>query len=509
MLEKLGITALNDMQRQAGDAILHSSQDVVVLSPTGTGKTLAYLLPLVQLVDAQQDIPQALVIVPGRELAMQSDRVLRSMGCGLRSAACYGGRTAMDEHRRLRELKPQIIFGTPGRLNDHLDKGNISPFGIRYLVIDEFDKCLEMGFHDEMARLLKKLPGVRRHILLSATDGAIDHGPLTIDHSWKRINFLHKNSPSSTVRSALPLGSSKNGQCSMVNVQCSTVSERVKAYVVKSPVKDKLTTLRQLLCSFGCEQSVVFLGFRDAVERVGDYLRREGFAVSVFHGGMEQKQREDALYKFSNGSANVFVSTDLGSRGLDIPDVQNIIHYHLPLHEQELVHRVGRTARWDKQGRTFFIVGPEEQLPEFVIDHLPLTIHHSPLTIDHSPLTIDHSPLTIDHSPFLDEPSGRAERTVDDRAANGQWSMVNVQCPPTPPMATLYIGKGKKDKISKGDIVGFLCKKGGLQPSEIGRIDVMERYAYVAVSRQCFAQVLLLTQGEKIKGLKTVIEPVK
>lgn len=213
MLEKLGITALNDMQRQAGDAILHSSQDVVVLSPTGTGKTLAYLLPLVQLVNAQQDIPQALVIVPGRELAMQSDRVLRSMGCGLRSAACYGGRTAMDEHRRLRELKPQIIFGTPGRLNDHLDKGNISPFGIRYLVIDEFDKCLEMGFHDEMARLLKKLPGVRRHILLSATDGAIDHGPLTIDHSWKRINFLHKNSPSSTVRSALPLGSSKNGQC--------------------------------------------------------------------------------------------------------------------------------------------------------------------------------------------------------------------------------------------------------------------------------------------------------
>ena len=491
MLEKLGITALNDMQREAGDAILRGKQDVVVLSPTGTGKTLAYLLPLVELVDARQDVPQALVIVPGRELAMQSDRVLKDLGSGLRSAACYGGRTAMEEHRRLKEVKPQIIFGTPGRLNDHLDKGNISPYAVRYLVIDEFDKCLEMGFHDEMARLLKKLPGVRRHILLSATEGAIDHGPLTIDHSWKRINFLHKNSPSST------------------DGQCSTVNDRVTAYMVKSPVKDKLATLRQLLCSFGDQQTVVFLGFRDAVERVGDYLRREGFAASVFHGGMEQKQREDALYKFSNGSANVFVSTDLGSRGLDIPDIQNIVHYHLPLHEQELVHRVGRTARWDKQGRTFFIVGPEEQLPEFVIDH-------SPLTIDHSPLTIDHSPLTIDHSPFLDEPSGRAEWTVDDRAANGQcsmvngqWSMVNVQCPPTPKMATIYIGKGKKDKISKGDIVGFLCKKGGLQPSEIGRIDVMDRYAYVAVSRPRFEQVLRLTKGEKIKGIKTVIEPVK
>ena len=437
MLEKLGITALNDMQRQAGDAILHSSQDVVVLSPTGTGKTLAYLLPLVQLVNAQQDIPQALVIVPGRELAMQSDRVLRSMGCGLRSAACYGGRTAMDEHRRLRELKPQIIFGTPGRLNDHLDKGNISPFGIRYLVIDEFDKCLEMGFHDEMARLLKKLPGVRRHILLSATDADAIPDFVSMGRT-QRIDYLSDE---------------------------EQVNDRVTAYVVKSPVKDKLATLRQLLCSFGDQQTVVFLGFRDAVERVGDYLRREGFAASVFHGGMEQKQREDALYKFSNGSANVFVSTDLGSRGLDIPDIQNIVHYHLPLHEQELVHRVGRTARWDKQGRTFFIVGPEEQLPEFVDCD----------TEEYSLPSLPREGLGVS----------------------------------LPQMATIYIGKGKKDKISKGDIVGFLCKKGGLQPSEIGRIDVMERYAYVAVSRQCFAQVLRLTQGEKIKGLKTVIEPVK
>ena len=437
MLEKLGITALNDMQREAGDAILRGKQDVVVLSPTGTGKTLAYLLPLVELVDARQDVPQALVIVPGRELAMQSDRVLKDLGSGLRSAACYGGRTAMEEHRRLKEVKPQIIFGTPGRMNDHLDKGNISPYAVRYLVIDEFDKCLEMGFHDEMARLLKKLPGVRRHILLSATDADAIPDFVSMGRT-QRIDYLSDE---------------------------EQVNDRVTAYVVKSPVKDKLATLRQLLCSFGDQQTVVFLGFRDAVERVGDYLRREGFAASVFHGGMEQKQREDALYKFSNGSANVFVSTDLGSRGLDIPDIQNIVHYHLPLHEQELVHRVGRTARWDKQGRTFFIVGPEEQLPEFVDCD----------TEEYSLPSLPREGLGVS----------------------------------LPQMATIYIGKGKKDKISKGDIVGFLCKKGGLQPSEIGRIDVMDRYAYVAVSRPRFEQVLRLTKGEKIKGIKTVIEPVK
>lgn len=435
MLEKLGITELNEMQQEAGDAILRGKQDVVVLSPTGSGKTLAYLLPLVQLLDARQDDVQALVIVPGRELALQSDRVLKDMGSGLRSAACYGGRTAMEEHRKLKDVRPQIIFGTPGRLNDHLDKGNISPYGVRYLVIDEFDKCLEMGFHDEMARLLKKLPGVRRRFLLSATDTEQIPDFVQMGRT-QRLDYLMEE---------------------------EQVPDRVVLYEVKSPVKDKLETLRSLLCELGDQQSIVFLNYRDAVERVDDYLCRQGFATSAFHGGMEQKQREDALYKFSNGSANIFVSTDLASRGLDIPDIQNIIHYHLPQNEQELVHRVGRTARWDKEGRAFFIVGPEETMPEF----------------------IDGDVETYD----ISRPS--------------------VLVPPSPKNATLYIGKGKKDKISKGDIAGFLCKKGGLEPGEIGRIDVMDRYAYAAVSRSKLQQVLRQTKGEKIKGIKTVIEPVK
>ena len=437
MLEKLGIAELNEMQREAGDAILRGKQDVVVLSPTGSGKTLAYLLPLVQLTDAQSDQVQALVIVPGRELALQSDRVLRDMGSGLRSAACYGGRTAMEEHRKLKELRPQIVFGTPGRLNDHLDKGNISAYGVRFLVIDEFDKCLEMGFHDEMARLLKKLPGIRRRILLSATDAEQIPDFVQMGRVQK-LDYLMEE---------------------------EQVPERVTLYEVKSPVKDKLETLKALLCSFGDQQSIVFLNYRESVERVDDYLRRQGFATSAFHGGMEQKQREDALYKFSNGSANVLVSTDLASRGLDIPDIQNIVHYHLPLNEQELVHRVGRTARWDKQGRAFFIVGPEEQMPSFVEGTIEQTNLHTP------PSTLHEIPV--------------------------------------PRMATIYIGKGKKDKISKGDIVGFMCKKGGLEPAEIGRVDVTDRYAYAAVSRPKLQQVLRLTKGEKIKGIKTVIEPVK
>lgn len=434
ILTKLHINELNDMQNDAFDAILHTDNDVIILSPTGSGKTLAYLLPVSQLADALSDNVQVLVIVPGRELALQSDTVLKNMGSGLRSCGCYGGRPAMEEHKTLKQVKPQVIFGTPGRLNDHIDKENISPYGVRYVVIDEFDKCLEMGFHDEMARLMKKLPGVRRRILLSATDAEQIPNFVRLARAEK-LDYL---------------------------IEEEQVTERIRLYEVNSPSKDKLDTLNQLLRSFGDSSSIVFLNYRDSVERTADYLRRSGFSASHFHGGMEQKLREDALYKFSNGSSNIFVSTDLASRGLDIPDIDNIVHYHLPQSEDGYIHRVGRTARWESEGRAFFLLGPDEYIPEFVEGDVE----------------------TFD---------------IPD----------NLPQPAQPKMATIYIGKGKKDKISKGDIVGYLCKKGGLEPNEIGRIDVKDRYTYAAVMRQKVSQVLKMTRGEKIKGIKTIVEIVK
>ena len=437
VLEKLGIDSLNAMQQESQECILRGRNDVVVLSPTGTGKTLAYLLPLVQMLDTQSDEVQALVVVPGRELAMQSDQVLKSMGAGVRSQACYGGRTAMDEHRVLKQNRPHIIFGTPGRLNDHLDKGNIDFQHIKYLVIDEFDKCLEMGFMNEMSRLLGKLSNLQRRFLLSATDA--EQIPQFVEmRRTDRLDYLIEEEP---------------------------LNDRVEVYRVDSPEKDKLETLAKLLISLGETQSIVFLNYRDSVVRTDEFLRKRGFVTSAFHGGLEQRQREDALYKFSNGSSTVLVSTDLASRGLDIPHIENIIHYHLPATEDALVHRVGRTARWDQMGKTFFIVGPEEHMPEFV------------------EVNIEEYSL----SSLFREGAGVS----------------------LPRMATLYIGKGKKDKISKGDIMGYLCKKGGLEPSEVGRIDVNDRYAYAAVSRDKVQQVLRLTRGEKIKGIRTVVEQVR
>lgn len=433
ILNKLGITELTPMQEEAGDAILRSSKDVVILSPTGSGKTLAYLLPLVQLMDGESNNVQAVVVTPGRELALQSSKVLREMGSGIRSSACYGGRMAMEEHRTLRQVEPQVVFGTPGRLNDHLQKGNILADDIKYLVIDEFDKCLEMGFMQEMQLLIKLLPNLKRRILLSATE------------SEKIPSFVNM------------------GRTERIDyrIDDEQVNERVKMWTVRSEQKDKLETLSKLLRHLGDEQSIVFLNHRSAVERTADYLKKEGFGISSFHGGMEQKQREDALFRFSNGSANIFVSTDLASRGLDIPDIANIIHYHLPESEDGYIHRVGRTARWDKEGRAFFILGPEEEMPEYV------------------------------------------ETDVFDYELPE-----NLPQPARPKMTTIYIGKGKKDKISRGDILGFLCKKGGLSGNEIGKIDVRERYVYVAVDYKKVSQLLKKVSGEKIKGLKTLIEIV-
>lgn len=425
ILNRLGIDVLNAMQQDAMQAY-RKSDSIVLLSPTGSGKTLAYLLPLLESLDEKVSC-QALVIVPSRELAMQTSEVVRMSGTPLKALALYGGRPTMEEHRTIRGLLPQIIVGTPGRLLDHLSKGNIDTRSLHVLVIDEFDKCLELGFRDEMTQIFSHLSAVSKRVLLSATDN-----PEITDFlpSYVRLDYLDETAQ----------------------------TERIDQWCVKSPVKDKLETLRALLLSRGTETSLVFTGFRESVERVSKFLSDEGFYVSALHGGMEQRDRERALFRFVGGAANVLVSTDLASRGLDIPELDNVIHYHLPLNEQAFVHRNGRTARWDKTGQSFLLLGPEETIPNYVMDVKPYSLSES------------HArPLP----PF--------------------WEL-------------LYIGKGKRDKLSRGDIAGFLMKVGGLGKDEVGRIDVRDHQSYVAVRRDLVDETLARLRGQKIKGMKTIIE---
>ncbi len=430
-LSKIGISQLSDMQLAVHDAFRDSRADIVLLAPTGSGKTLAYLVPLMQAVDDRSEQVQAVAIVPSRELARQTEEVARSLKTSVRVMACYGGRPAMDEHRRMSAFHPHIIVATPGRLNDHLEKRNFEVDKVRTLVIDEFDKCLEFGFHDEMEKAVGLLPLVSRRILLSATDA--EQIPRFVDmRGALRLDYLEPE-------------------------------ERIAFSVVRSPEKDKLYTLLDLLCVLGEAQSIVFLNYRDAVERVYQFLRQQGVACEMFHGGMEQELRERAVYKFGNGTSNVLVSTDLGSRGLDLPDTDCIIHYHLPLDEDAYIHRNGRTARWQAQGRAFMILNEEESVP----DYIPLSAQPE------------------FHIPKKLPPVSR------------------------PRMATVYIGKGRKDKLSKMDILGFLCKVGGLAGSEVGRIDVRDHCAYAAVLRTCLPDLLRRLEGQKIKGVRTLFREAR
>ena len=432
-LVHLKISSLNPMQESAIES-WREGKDLILLSPTGSGKTLAYLLPLLETLKPEEKGVQAVVLVPSRELALQIDQVFKSMNTPYKVMSCYGGRPAMEEHRTMKGINPSVIIGTPGRMNDHLSKQNFEAADVQTLIIDEFDKCLEFGFQEEMASVIGQLPRLKRRYLLSATD-AEEIPRFTGLNQTLKLNFLSEEEP---------------------------ISQRIHIYKVMSPIKDKLETLYQLLCTLGSKSTLVFCNHRESVERVGKYLQSQKYPCGVFHGGMEQDDRERALYKFRNGSCHVLISTDLAARGLDIPEIENIVHYHMPIQEDGYIHRNGRTARWEAEGNSYIILHPEEQLPAY----------------------IQETPDTFNLPEVIPSPS-------------------------QPDFVTIYIGKGKKDKINKIDIVGFLAKKGNLKKEEIGRIDVKDHYAFVAVSRKKIKEVLKNIRNEKIKGVKTIIEEAK
>lgn len=437
ILHNLGISALSDMQKQA-IALIEHNPNVVLLAPTGTGKTLAFLLPLIKQIDTAKTDVQALILSPTRELAMQTGDVLTKMKTPVRHLCVYGGRPTMDEHRRMKTVMPHIVIGTPGRLLDHLQKGNLTTEGIHMVVVDEFDKMFEMKFLGEVEQIFNMLRSVERCVLVSATD---------MEAIPTFVGFRHL-APATLNWLAPHLAA----------------AEGIRHFLVHSPQKDKLQTLDALLRCCQADQSspqaIVFVNHRESAERIYAFLRANGHSVIAFHGGLEQKDRERALALFSSGSICTLVSTDLAARGLDVPTLQNVIHYHLPLSPEAYIHRCGRTGRWQRGGRSFLLLGPDEQ------------------------------PLQISGIEFE------------------EYSLHNaLPAPARPQWTTLYIGRGKKDKLSKGDVVGFLCKAGGISAQQIGSISLQPHCTYAAIRRSVAKHLLRQIAGQKIKKMNTIIEP--
>lgn len=425
--QNLQIQDMNQMQKSAYKAT-EDGKDLILLSPTGSGKTLAFLFPILRNLKPNVSGIQAIVLVPSRELAVQIEQVFKSMGTDYKVSVCYGGHDKKIEVNNLRE-SPALLIGTPGRIAYHLNNDNFDATTIKTLVLDEFDKSLEFGFHEDMSLIISEMPLLSQRILTSAT--AMDDIPtFTGVKNEQKVDFL--------------------------KVLESKPDLQYKKVITTS--EEKLDTLFQLLCKIGNKRTLIFCNHRDAVDRISELLKEKGISRETFHGGMEQDERERALLKFRNDSSRILITTDLASRGLDIAEVESIVHYQLPPKEDAFIHRNGRTARMNAKGSVYLIMTEDENF-QFIKKNTP------------------EEKLTQDY-----------------------------KMPSRTPFSTIYISAGKKDKVNKVDIVGFLIKKGELEKDDIGLIEVKDTTSYVAVSRQKVVALLKKLENQRLKNKKMKIE---
>ena len=421
ILTKLNIHRLNPMQQEA-IAVIETTANTILLSPTGTGKTLGFALPLLKSLTSDCNDIQALILVPTRELAIQIEQVIRTMGSGFKVNAVYGGRPISKDKIEIKH-NPAILIGTPGRILDHFNSDRFSKESIKTLILDEFDKSLEQGFEDQMKSIINQLPAISKRILTSATQGVSIPGFVKLDKPTT-INYLNQNTP---------------------------LTLAIKTVI--SPDKNKLKTLLSLLEHIGNEPGIIFCNFRDSINAVSEFLELHTISHTCFSGGMEQKERERALIKFRNGSSQVLLATDLAARGIDIPEVKFIIHYELPIHQEEFIHRNGRTARVNAKGTAYVLKWKDQLVPEFILNVKGIDISEK-----------------APHKPQY-------------------WK-------------TLFISGGRKDKISKGDIAGLFFKQGKLNKHELGAIELKQDCAFVAVPLSLADDLVLHLNNTRLKKKK-------
>ena len=426
-LRNLSIASFNEMQKAFIEKASFN-QNLLLLSPTGSGKTLAFLIPLVNKLNAAATGVQAMIVTPSRELALQIEQVFRSMKTSYKVSVCYGGHPMKIEQNSLREA-PAVVIGTPGRLGEHLIKQSFDPRSISMVVLDEFDKSLQLGFQEQLGILFKRLTAKPQYLLTSAT-------PLDV---WPE--FVPFKKPET------------------INFLIGATESKLQLKVVHTASADKVETLMRLVAGFNQEVCLVFCNHREAVERISALLTRHHFEHGLLHGAMDQIDREKNLIRFRGGAHNVLIATDLASRGLDIPEIKHIVHYQLPPQQESFIHRNGRTARMHANGQAYFLLADDETLPTYM------------------------------------------DKSIEELTVSSKLKL------PLPPLYTcLYISAGKKDKISKGDIVGLLTKKGELKSEEIGLITTLDYSSYVAVKRSSVNNVLANIKNERLKKIKVKIE---
>lgn len=415
--ERLHIESLTPLQNKLAD-LPSSVAAVEAIAPTGSGKTLAFALAMLKRVKGGTGHVESLVISPTRELTLQIAKVLNQLAPKLRITAVYGGHSVVDETRSLEAAVPDVVVGTPGRILDHISRGRLDLFRVKILVADEYDKSLELGFQDEMRRIVRKIRRPQQIILTSATkqDDLPDwlgvEEPLILDFSENKAE-----------------------------------QPQIKEFAVKSEDPDKLQILKFLLLRLPQERTIVFVNHRESAERVYDFIHKAGFPAVLYHGALQQQDRETAVDLFTNGTTPIMIATDLAARGLDIPQVRSVVHYHLPATAETKTHRNGRAARMGAEGEAYYLLGPKEMVEA-------------------------------------------------DDFVGGEPQFWNK------PYATLYFHSGKREKLSKGDILGALTGPGGLTANAVGLISLHDHHALAAVAASEAKRVLAALNSSKIKNKK-------
>jgi len=431
-LLQLHYTTMTPIQESAIPPLLEG-KDIIAQAKTGSGKTAAFGIPVIQKIDTQKHHPQALVLCPTRELADQVAKELRRIARyknNLKILTLCGG-TPMRPQIASLEQGAHILIGTPGRIQDHLSRETIPLRDIHLLVLDEADRMLDMGFYDAIKKIISNLPKKRQTMLFSATF------PTNIKKLSKEILLKPE----------------------MIKVDTTHNDLLIRELGLETAANSKKDTLLKILKSYKPDTVIIFCNTKAEVVSLSEFLREKHFSALDLQGDLDQRERNESLLKFANGSIRILVATDVASRGLDVKDVSMVINYDLP-HDPELyTHRIGRTARAGAEGIAVSLYSPGQKpkLTEMAqkIELLP------------------SESLTADRSFILQSDK-----------------------------ATLCIDGGKKNKLRPGDILGALSKEIGIAGEQIGKIDIFDHQSYVAIDKKSIRQAYEgLTKG-KIKGRK-------
>ncbi|QUG43821.1 DEAD/DEAH box helicase [Psychrobacillus sp. INOP01] len=453
-IEQLGYTEPTEVQQKVIPVVLEK-QDVLVKSKTGSGKTASFATPLCELVDWEENKPQALVLTPTRELAVQVQEDITNIGRykRIKGLALYGKSPFARQKLALKQ-KTHIIVGTPGRVLDHIEKGTLDVSKMEYLVIDEADEMLNMGFLEQVESIIKLLPKARTTMLFSAT----------LSDQIKKLSTKYMK------------------QAVSIEIDASEENapdiEHVKYVVVEEL---KLSLLEKLTIVENPDSCIIFCRTKERVEQLVDVLDEKGYTADKIHGGMMQEDRFEVMDDFRKGEFRYLIATDVAARGIDIDDITHVIHYDVPLEQESYVHRTGRTGRAGRSGKSIMLATPFEdkfvrEIESFIGFEIPTASEPTKEEIVKGRAAFD---VKMQEQPEVKKSKGE---------------QLNAD------ITKLYFNGGKKKKIRAVDFVGTIAKIEGVTADDIGIITIQDTVSYVEILNGKGPLVLKKMRNTTVKG---------